>query len=108
MSKDTPWTEGGWVFDYTEGEDRIRIFAAKDTKAANWPKCICSVWTGEPDARLIAKAPEMADCIAENIDSAKRIISVLPLGDLADDIRATLNALIDDCEDALAKARGDQ
>lgn len=103
----TPWTEAPWVFDVYEGESAAMIYRPVGTKASDTPVHVATV-RRVADAHLFVAAPEMADCLEENIDSVERILADLSYHEGNDEIRSTLNAMRDDCVAVLAKAWGEQ
>lgn len=69
MSK-TPWTPAPW--EVFVGQDDaghlIKVYAGAEKAGDIWRQCVCTVWTDEHDARLIAAAPEYDELLGEAID----------------------------------------
>ena len=97
---DGKWTRGPWRIN---GDFEIWVMAGQ-LHVATIPRAADGDWS-PANANLIKAAPDLADCAEELVDAVRRLLVDIPYE--AEDLRGTLEALRDDAEVALAKAKGE-
>ena len=109
---DGKWTRGPWAVDANTDGGPIYPDAGSFFTPFGGCGCCGSPWmngdtTDEQvaNAKLIEAAPDLADCAEELVDAVNRLLIDIPYE--AEDLRGTLEALRDDAEVALAKAKGE-